>query len=86
MKVICVILIAFFIFMTADAIAQTQVFHSNERERVIDYGIGLGSTIAIAISWSRNKSVVFAILHGILGWLYVIYYLIANNNNVPNKS
>ncbi|ULQ56394.1 hypothetical protein KJS94_17220 [Flavihumibacter rivuli] len=37
-------------------------------------GVGLGSIIAIVISWSRNKSVLWAIIHGFLGWLYVIYY------------
>lgn len=37
-------------------------------------GIGLGSAIAVAISWSLNKSIVWAIVHGVLSWLYVIYY------------
>ncbi len=37
-------------------------------------GIGLGSAIAVAISWSVNKSIVWAIVHGVLSWLYVIYY------------
>ena len=36
-------------------------------------GVGLGTIIAVVISWSRNKSVLWAIIHGILGWLYVIY-------------
>jgi hypothetical protein len=39
-------------------------------------GIGLGTIIAVVISWSRNKSILWAIIHGILGWLYVIYALI----------
>jgi len=37
-------------------------------------GIGLGSAIAVAVSWSINKSLIWAIIHGVLGWLYVIYY------------
>jgi hypothetical protein len=40
-------------------------------------GVGLGTVIAVVISWSRNTSVLWAIVHGILGWLYVIYYAIA---------
>ncbi len=36
-------------------------------------GVGLGTIIAVVISWSRNKSILWAIIHGILGWLYVIY-------------
>jgi len=39
-------------------------------------GIGLGSAIAVAISWSIHKSILWAILHGIFGWFYVIYYAI----------
>lgn len=39
-------------------------------------GVGLGTIIAVVISWSRNKSVLWTIVHGILGWLYVIYALI----------
>ncbi|MBS0480776.1 MAG: hypothetical protein JSR96_01235 [Proteobacteria bacterium] len=37
-------------------------------------GIGLGSAIAVALSWSINKSIVWATIHGVLGWFYVIYY------------
>jgi hypothetical protein len=37
-------------------------------------GIGFGSALAIAISWSVNKSIFWAIVHGILSWFYVIYY------------
>ena len=37
-------------------------------------GIGLGSAIAVAISWSLNKSIVCAAIQGFFGWFYVIYY------------
>lgn len=37
-------------------------------------GIGFGSALAIAISWSQNESILWAIVHGFLSWLYVIYY------------
>jgi hypothetical protein len=39
-------------------------------------GIGFGSALAITISWSVNKSILWAILHGLLSWIYVIYYAI----------
>jgi len=39
-------------------------------------GIGLGTLIAVLVSWSRNKSILLAIIHGFLGWLYVIYAII----------
>lgn len=37
-------------------------------------GIGLGSAIAVVCSWHRNRSILWAILAGILSWLYVIYF------------
>ena len=43
-------------------------------EKVTNAGIGLGSAIAVAISWSLNKSILWAILHGFLGWFYVVYH------------
>lgn len=39
-------------------------------------GIGFGSALAIAISWSVHKSILWAILHGVFSWFYVIYYAI----------
>jgi len=40
-------------------------------------GISFGTALAIAISWSVNKSILWAIVHGLFSWLYVIYYAIA---------
>ena len=37
-------------------------------------GIGFGSALAITISWSLHKSLLWAIIHGLLGWIYVIYF------------
>ena len=45
-------------------------------------GIGLGTIIAVVLSWSRNKSILWAIIHGILGWLYIIYVLIVGKKSV----
>ncbi len=39
-------------------------------------GIGFGTALAITISWSANKSILWAIVHGVLSWAYVIYYAI----------
>ena len=39
-------------------------------------GIGFGTALAITISWSVNHSVLWAIIHGLLSWLYVIYYVV----------
>ena len=47
---------------------------SSARDTAASAGIGLGSAIAVAISWSLHQSIVWAIVHGFFGWLYVIYY------------
>lgn len=36
-------------------------------------GIGFGSALAIAISYTTNHSILWAILHGIFSWFFVIY-------------
>ncbi len=44
------------------------------RAEVARSGIGFGAVLAIVISWSNNSSILWAIVHGVLSWLYVIYY------------
>ena len=40
----------------------------------IKAGIGFGTALAITISWGVNKSILWAIVHGFLSWIYVLYY------------
>lgn len=47
---------------------------SEVRNQAARAGIGLGSAIAVTVSWSLHKSIIWAIVHGFFGWLYVIYY------------
>ncbi len=37
-------------------------------------GISMGTALAITISWSVNKSILWAIVHGFFSWFYVIYF------------
>ena len=43
---------------------------------IANSGLSFGSALAITISWNKHKSILWAILHGLLGWIYVIYYAI----------
>tara|TARA_Y100001970_G_C13496732_1_gene491650 strand:+ start:249 stop:401 length:153 start_codon:yes stop_codon:yes gene_type:complete len=43
-----------------------------------DLGWSLGMAVAVAISWSTYNSVAWAVIHGILNWAYVLYYLITS--------
>ena len=54
-------------------------------QTAVKNGIGIGSAIAIVVSWDRNKSILYALLHGILGWLYVIYFVIVRESEEKNK-
>jgi len=39
-------------------------------------GVTFGSVLSIVISFTLNKSVFWAIVHGLLSWVYVIYYIL----------
>lgn len=36
-------------------------------------GIGLGAVIGVVMSFTANHSILWATVHGIFGWFYVIY-------------
>jgi hypothetical protein len=38
--------------------------------------IGFGAVLAIVMSWTANKAFFWALIHGLFGWIYVVYYLI----------
>ena len=42
--------------------------------QVVRTGLSFGSALAMVISWTANKSLLWANVHGLLSWLYVIYY------------
>lgn len=48
-------------------------------KQVVKTGASFGSALAIAISWSVHKSLLWAIIHGILSWVYVVYYAMTRN-------
>jgi hypothetical protein len=47
---------------------------SKKRDQAVTQGISFGSALAIAISWSTHHSILWAILHGIFSWFYVLYF------------
>ena len=49
---------------------------SKKRDHAVSHGISFGSALAIAISWTTHKSILWAILHGFFSWFYVIYYAV----------
>jgi Ca2+/Na+ antiporter len=72
-----IILVLLLTLIAFNASAQTKVFSFEYDTNNIT--IGIGSVLAIVFSWSRNNSVLLAILHSLFGWLYVMYYVITRN-------
>lgn len=51
----------------------------NKRERVAKAaksGIAFGTCLAMVISYTNWHSIFWAIIHGLLSWVYVIYFVI----------
>jgi len=48
-----------------------------QRRYIMQTGLSFGSALAMVISYSANKSILWAIVHGLLSWLYVIYAAIS---------
>jgi len=47
-----------------------------EGKEVVSTGMQFGAVLAIVMSWTANQSVLWVLLHGLLGWIYVVYYLV----------
>ena len=41
-------------------------------------GISFGTALAMVISYTNWGSIFWAIIHGLLSWLYVIYFIIVH--------
>ena len=54
----------------------------NKRNTEVKVGagatIGFGTVLAVTLSWAANHAIGWALIHGLLGWLYVIYYLLSH--------
>ena len=44
--------------------------------QTVKKGIGFGTALAMVISYANWHSIGWAILHGLLNWVYVIYYIL----------
>lgn len=65
-----------FILLTSMECFSQQTGNNEIKNSAIKSGIGLGSVLAVVVSWERNKSVLLAFIHGIFSWLYVLYFVL----------
>lgn len=63
----------------ATATVHAQASGGITNQTIIQNGVGLGAVIAVVTSWSRNGSVLWAILHGLISWIYVIYFVLTRS-------
>jgi len=67
-----------FLLTTWSAYAQSGA--GSQEINYIYTGIGLGTLLAVLASWSRNHSILWAIIHSFFGWGYVIFFLITGGS------
>lgn len=54
----------------------TKIRENTTVEKTVDVGATVGTALAVVLSYVKWKSIGWAILHGCLGWVYIIYYAI----------
>lgn len=47
--------------------------------KVVEKGYTLGTILALIISWSVNKSILWALFHGFFSWIYVLHYALTRS-------
>ena len=45
-------------------------------EKTVKTGISFGSALAMVVSYVNWHSLFWAIIHGLMGWVYIVYYVI----------
>jgi hypothetical protein len=74
------ILLFFICFLSSSLLfANSLSIDEMSTSKVVNNGLGLGSILAVVASWSRNKSILWGILHGLLSWVYVIYFALTRS-------
>ena len=68
------LLISLDAYSFSDATSQVQ-------QSVIINGISFGTVIAAITSWTRNRSVLLMVIHGIFSWFYVLYFVLTRKKS-----
>ncbi|HKL35371.1 MAG TPA: hypothetical protein VJ899_03690 [Salegentibacter sp.] len=64
----------FLVVISLDAYSFSEA--SEVGRTVITNGISLGTVVAAITSWTRNRSVLLMVIHGIFSWFYVFYFVL----------
>ena len=55
---------------------ESKIVIEKTTEKGIDIGAAVGVALAVVLSYTKWQSIGWAIFHGLLNWVYVIYYVI----------
>lgn len=55
---------------------ETNIINTKNVTENITKGVSFGAVLAMVISYVKWQSIGWAVLHGLLNWVYVIYYVI----------
>jgi len=50
-----------------------------DKKQATESGIGMGAALAMILSYFKWHSILWAILHGICSWFYVLYFAVKHN-------
>lgn len=50
--------------------------NNGKNEVTVKLGVGLGTAVAAVISYDAYHSVLWAIIHGLFSWFYILYFLL----------
>lgn len=53
-----------------------EIMEEKKKYQTVKTGITFGSCLAMVISYVSWRSVGWAIFHGLLSWIYVIYFIL----------
>jgi len=66
-----------------DILLKEEDLKTYSKVRFLIKGISFGCMLAITISWHEYQSIFWAIVHGLLSWLYVGYYHLTHGPDSP---
>jgi len=59
--------------------SRAKMHRMSHRSGAATAGIGFGSALAMILSFQLNHSILWAIVHGLCSWFYVVYRALKGN-------
>ena len=53
-----------------------------DNSRFFGGGISVGALVALALSWLKHHSILWAIVHAVYSWFYVAYYALTESGMI----